>query len=193
MKKILTLIALTLVLPAQAEIFRAKFGNSKLTINGDSSVHKWKVESKVVGASLQVDSSALAEPGKNETKGKVITPVRQLKSGKKRMDEVMHAAMNEKKHKHIDFALAGLNVKSVKGGVANCTSNGSIKINGKTKPLTMNITIASKGDQLAITGSALLKMTDFGITPPSPKLPTGNIVTKDEVKISFEWVVAKAK
>ena len=193
MKKILTLIALTLVLPAQAEIFRAKFGNSKLTINGDSSVHKWKVETKVVGGFLQVDSSALSEPGKIETKGKVIIPVRQLKSGKKRMDEVMHAAMNEKKHKLIDFTLFDLNVNSVKDGVANCTSNGTIKINGKTKPLTMDISIASKDDQLVVTGSALLKMTDFGITPPSPKLPTGNIVTKDEVKISFEWVVAKAK
>ncbi len=193
MKKILTLIAFTLVLPAQAEIFRAKFGNSKLTINGDSSVHKWKVETKVVGGFLQVDSSALSEPGKIETKGKVIIPVRQLKSGKKRMDEVMHAAMNEKKHKLIDFTLADLNVNSVKGGVANCTSNGTIKINGKTKPLTMDISIASKGDQLVVTGSAILKMTDFEIKPPSPKLPTGNIVTKDEVKISFEWVVAKAK
>ena len=191
MKKILTLISFTVILSAQAEVFRAKFGGSKLTINGDSSVHKWKVETKVVGGFLQVDPTALTGTGKVEAKGKVIIPVRQLKSGKKRMDEVMHAAMNEKKHKLIDFTLAGLNVKSVKGGVANCTSNGSIKINGKTKPLTMNITIASKGDQLAVTGSALLKMTDFGITPPSPKLPTGNIVTKDEVNISFEWVVAK--
>ena len=193
MKKILTLIAFTFVLPAQAEIFRAKFGDSKLTINGDSSVHKWKVETKVVGGFLQVDSAALAEPGKIEAKGKVIIPVRQLKSGKKRMDEVMHAAMNEKKHKLIDFTLSGLNVNSVKDGVANCASNGSIKINGKTKPLTMDISIASKGDQLVVSGSAILKMTDFGIKPPSPKLPTGNIVTKDEVKISFEWVVAKTK
>ena len=191
MKKILTLIAFTLVLPAQAEIFRAKFGDSKLTINGDSSVHKWKVETKVVGGFLQVDSAALAEAGKIEAKGKVIIPVRQLKSGKKRMDEVMHAAMNEKKHKLIDFTLAGLNVNSVKGGVANCASNGSIKINGKTKPLTMDISIASKGDQLVVRGSANLKMTDFGIKPPSPKLPTGSIVTKDEIKIIFEWVVAK--
>ena len=193
MRIFLTLIALTLVLPAKAEIFKAKFGTSKLTINGDSSVHKWKVETKVVGGFLQVDSAALAEPGKIEVKGKVIIPVRQLKSGKKRMDEVMHAAMNEKKHKLIDFTLFDLNVNSVKDGVANCTSNGTIKINGKTKPLTMNISIASKGDQLVVTGSAILKMTDFEIKPPSPKLPTGNIVTKDEVKISFEWVVAKAK
>ena len=191
MKKILTLIALTLVLPAQAEIFRAKFGNSKLTINGDSSVHKWKVETKVVGGFLQVDSAALAEAGKIEAKGKVIIPVRQLKSGKKRMDEVMHAAMNEKKHKLIDFTLFDLNVNSVKDGVANCASNGTIKINGKTKPLIMNISIASKSDQLVVRGGANLKMTDFGIKPPSPKLPTGSIVTKDEIKITFEWVVAK--
>ena len=34
-------------------------------------------------------------------------------------------------------------------------------------------------------------MTDFGITPPSPKLPTGSIQTDPEVKISFDWVVAK--
>ena len=193
MKKILTLIAFTFVLPAQAEIFRAKFGDSKLSINGDSSVHKWKVETKVVGGFLQVDSAALAEAGKIEAKGKVIIPVRQLKSGKKRMDEVMHAAMNEKKHKLIDFTLSGLNVNSVKDGVANCASNGSIKINGKTKPLTMDISIASKGDQLVVRGSANLKMTDFGIKPPSPKLPTGSIVTKDEIKITFEWVVAKAR
>jgi polyisoprenoid-binding protein YceI len=191
MRIILTLIALTLVLPAQAEIFKAKFGTSKLTINGDSSVHKWKVETKVVGGFLQIDSAALAKPGKIEVKGKVIIPVRQLKSGKKRMDEVMHAAMNEKKHKLIDFTLSGLNVNSVKDGVANCASNGTIKINGKTKPLIMNISIASKNDQLVVRGSANLKMTDFGIKPPSPKLPAGSIVTKDEIKITFEWVVAR--
>ena len=191
MRIILTLIALTLVLPAQAEIFKAKFGTSKLTINGDSSVHKWKVETKVVGGFLQIDSAALAKPGKIEVKGKVIIPVRQLKSGKKRMDEVMHAAMNEKKHKLIDFTLSGLNVNSVKDGVANCVSNGTIKINGKTKPLIMNISIASKSDQLVVHGGANLKMTDFGIKPPSPKLPTGSIVTKDEIKITFEWVVAR--
>ena len=193
MKKILILIAFTLTLPAQGEIFRAKFGESKLTINGDSSVHKWKVETKVVGGFLQVDSAALAEAGKIEAKGKVIIPVRQLKSGKKRMDEVMHAAMNEAKHKLIDFTLNGLDVNSVKGEVANCASNGSVKINGKTKPLAMNVSITSKGDRLVVKGSTVMKMTDFGIKPPSPKLPTGSIVTKDEIKISFEWVVAKAK
>ena len=75
MRKILILIVFTLILPAQAEIFKAKFGTSKLTINGDSSVHKWKVETKVVGGFLQIDSAALAKPGKIEVKGKVIKTI----------------------------------------------------------------------------------------------------------------------
>jgi hypothetical protein len=38
-----------------------------------------------------------------------------------------------------------------------------------------------------------LKMTDFGIEPPAPKLPGGlaPIKTGAEIKFSFEWVVVK--
>ena len=48
-KKILILTALILALPAQAELYKAKFGLSNLTIICNSSVHKWKVETKVIG------------------------------------------------------------------------------------------------------------------------------------------------
>ena len=93
MKKLLPLTAfafLALALPAQGEIYRAKFGSSKLTIYGDSTIHKWKVETKVLGGYLSLNADALAEPGAVAAKGKVIVPVRQLKSGKKRMDAIMH-------------------------------------------------------------------------------------------------------
>ena len=55
----------------------------------------------------------------------------------------------------------------------------------------MPVTIARADAKLTVKGSLVIKMTDFGITPPSPKLPSGNIVTKDEVKVSFSWVTAK--
>jgi hypothetical protein len=32
-----------------------------------------------------------------------------------------------------------------------------------------------------------LKMTDFGIQPPSPAVALGLIKTADEVTINFEW------
>ena len=191
MKKILILAALIPALPAQADRYTAKFGLSQLTIHGNSSVHKWKVETKLIGGFLNVDGAALGKTGPSGATGTVIVPVRQLKSGKKRMDEVMHAAMNEPKHKLIKFTISSLEVNSVKDGVSTCTGKGSIEINGIKKPLTFDVSIASKGNQLTVTGSTPIKMTDFGITPPSPKLPTGNITTDPEVKISFDWVVAK--
>jgi hypothetical protein len=43
-------------------------------------------------------------------------------------------------------------------------------------------------NKLKATGEITLKMTDFGIQPPSPKLALGLIKTGDDVKISFEWL-----
>ena len=82
-------------------------------------------------------------------------------------------------------------LQGVKDGVSSCTGGGTIQINGITKPLTMEVKITQTGDKLTVEGHTPLKMTSFGIKPPSPKLPTGNIVTKDEVKISFSWVTVK--
>lgn len=191
MKKILILTALIFALPIRADLYKAKFGLSQLTIYGNSSVHKWEVETKVIGGFLNVNSADLSKVGTAKAAGTVIVPVRQLKSGKKRMDEVMHAAMNEQKHKLIKFTITALEVKSIKDGVSACTGSGSIEINGIKKTLSFDVNIAEKGEQLTVSGVTPIKMTDFKITPPSPKLPTGNITTDPEVKISFDWVVAK--
>jgi hypothetical protein len=37
-----------------------------------------------------------------------------------------------------------------------------------------------------------VRMTDFRIEPPAPKIALGVVKTGDEVKLSFEWVVAEA-
>jgi len=190
MNKALIFAALVVALPVQAETYKSKFGSS-IVLDGDSSVHKWKAESKLVGGTFEVDAEKLATKGKLEANAKVFIPVRSLKSGKKRMDEVMHAAMNAAKHSKIEFSLNELTVKAAKGTLTLCDSKGSLTINGKKKPIVMPVTIARADAKLTVKGSIVIKMTDFGITPPSPKLPSGNIVTKDEVKVSFSWVTAK--
>jgi hypothetical protein len=35
-----------------------------------------------------------------------------------------------------------------------------------------------------------MKMTDFKIEPPAPKIALGAIKTGDEITISFEWMTA---
>ena len=190
MNKPLILATLIFTLPALADTYKSKFGSS-VAIDGDSSVHKWKVESKLVGGTFEVDAGKLDTKGKLDASVKVFIPVRSLKSGKKRMDEVMHAAMNAAKHSKIEFALNELTVKAAKGTLTLCDSKGSLIINGKKKAIAMPVTIARTGEKLTVKGSIVLKMTDFGIVPPSPKLPSGKIITKDEVKVSFSWVTAK--
>ena len=190
MKKAIILLALLLALPAMAETYKSKFGSS-VKLDGDSSVHKWKVESKLIGGTIDVNAAALGKPGKLDAKATVFIPVRSLKSGKKRMDEVMHAAMNAAKHSKIEFTLSDITVKAAKGTLSQCDSKGTLKINGKIQPISMPITVSRASGKLTVKGNITVKMTDFGIKPPSPKLPSGNIVTKDEVKITFSWVTGK--
>ena len=193
MEKIILFTILSLGLPIQAlDTYKAKFG-SKLRLDGDSGVHKWKAESRLVGGSFTVDTAALAKPGSVEAKAEVKIPVRQIKSGKKKMDEVMHGekCFNIKKYPLIVFTLNSLEVKKARGSLSLCQAGGSITIHGVTKPLDMPVTIARAGSKLTVKGVKTLKMSDFKIIPPSPQLPTGKIVTKDEVKITFEWVTGK--
>lgn len=192
MKKLTLLTLLALALPATADVYKAKFG-SKLRLDGDSSVHKWKAESRLIGGSFTVDAAALAKPGIVAAKGEVKIPVRQIKSGKKKMDEVMHGAkcFDVKKYPLIVFTLNELEVKKARGSLSLCEAKGSITIHGVTRRLDMPVTIARAGTKLTVKGVKTLKMSDFKITPPSPQLPAGKIVTKDEVKITFEWVTGK--
>src|SRR2546430_10912861 len=44
--------------------------------------------------------------------------------------------------------------------------------------------------KLKITGSTLLKMTDYGITPPTT---LGLFTTDDDLKIKFEWIAASGE
>jgi polyisoprenoid-binding protein YceI len=190
MKKTLIVLFLLFTLPTMAETYKSKFGSS-VKIDGDSSVHKWKVESKLIGGTIDVNAAALGKPGKLDAKATVFIPVRSLKSGKKRMDEVMHAAMNAPKHSKIEFTLSEITVKAAKGTLSQCDSKGTLKINGKIQPISMPITVSRAAGKLTVKGNTTVKMTDFDIQPPSPKLPSGNIVTKDEVKITFSWVTGK--
>lgn len=193
MKKIILLTVLVLALPLEAlDTYKAKFG-SKLRLDGDSSVHKWKAESRLVGGSFSIDTAALGKPGMVEAKADVKIPVRQIKSGKKKMDEVMHGetCFNVKKYPLIVFTLNRLEVKQARGNLSLCQAGGSITIHGVTQPLDMSVTIARAGEKLTVKGIKTLKMSDFKITPPSPQLPSGKIETKDEVKVTFEWVTGK--
>jgi polyisoprenoid-binding protein YceI len=126
-------------------------------------------------------------------KVEVFVPVRSLKSGEPRMDEVYQEHMDAAKFKNMDYKLTELKPKgdAPKDGKCEFDAVGTLTIRGKTKTVTMPVTIAKAdgGKQLKITGATPLKMSDFEIPPVNPKIGAVQIETGDEVKMSFEWTV----
>src|ERR1039458_4087231 len=211
--KIRTLIAGTIALsllatasfPAAGQMITlAARAGSKMRIEGTSNIHDWQVESPFIAGMIEAGTGFPTEPGQAVTPGKVeaksdvIILVRALKSIEKdgkpysdKMDEVMWEHIKETENKKIVFHLTELTVKEAaksKDAPFVCEAKGDLSVAGTTKSITMPVNILPLPDnKLKITGSVSIKMTDFKVEPPSPKIALGLIKTGDEVKLIFEW------
>ena len=201
----------TVSLPAadQMTILTAKKG-SKMRIEGTSNIHDWQVESPIIGGMMAVGPNFPTEPGQAVTPGKVeakadvFIQVRSLKSIEKdgrpysdAMDDVMWDHMKEPQYKRIVYRLSELSLKEApkaKDAPYVFDATGELAVAGVTNKIAMVVNVLPLGEKkLKITGTTTLKMTDFKIEPPSPKIAMGLIKTGDEVKLIFEWLVGPLK
>jgi hypothetical protein len=176
-------------------------GSSKFRIAGTSTIHDWTMESPLIGGTMELDSSLVNEPSK-ATPGKVNAKVnanirvKAFKSGNNAMDVRMQEAMNVQKHPQIEYRLTELNLKEVPKDASSpmqFDSKGELAVNGVTNKVAFPVTITRVDkDKLKVSGSTSVKMTDYKIEPPAPKIALGMIKTGDEVKLTFDWVTAKA-
>ena len=188
-------LCLTAVLHAETITYQAVPRGSMMKIDGTSTVHDWTVECQVIGGRMELDSNFPLDPSQEPPKElkvkptvKVIIPVRQLKSGKSAMDTVMHNAMNIETHPSIEYALLEMTPKGKADNGLKFGTKGVIKVNGVTQTNEFDVIITKVDDKkLKVAGATKLKMTDFKIDPPAPKIALGAIKTGDDVKLSFEW------
>jgi polyisoprenoid-binding protein YceI len=171
---------------------------SEVRIDGTSNIHDWTVKGQIISGSMEV-SPEFEKDLKSLTpapKVDATIPIRSLKSGNKKMDEVMQEHMKMKENPTIKYALTGMTIKSEpKGanGPGEYVSTGDLTISGTKKSIEMPVTIERlEGGKLKIKGSTPIKMTDYGIKPPAPALAMGLIKTGDDVKVAIDWIVAKA-
>jgi polyisoprenoid-binding protein YceI len=202
--KTLALVLVVACISARAETVRyqSEPAGSKMKIDGTSTLHDWTVECAVIGGFMELDSSlpegaSGAAASTSKPKVEVFVPVRQLKSGKKGMDAVMHDAMKQEKFPKIEYKLIELKPKSSAtpgAPKADFDATGFLTVSGVTRTNTMPVTIERVDKtKLKVTGATPLKMTDFGIKPPAPEIALGLIKTGDDVKLSFEWLTRKAE
>lgn len=106
-------------------------------------------------------------------------PCESLKSGHSAMDKNAYSALNAASYKSISFILTSSNISS---GKIECTGN--LTVAGSTKSISIETTYHPLESQaLLFTGKKKLKMSDFGIEPPS--FMFGTVSTGDEITVSF--------
>jgi polyisoprenoid-binding protein YceI len=174
--------------------YEAQSTGSKVSMEGTSTLHDWTMDTVMVGGYLEADAkfpeSALTDPKAAKPVLSVFMPVRSFKSGKASMDSRMQKEMNEPQFKRIEYKLIELKPKSAAGttGALQFDAVGALTIVGKTLTNTMPVTIEKLADgKLKVVGSSELKMTDYGIKPPTT---LGLFSTGDELKLKFEWLAA---
>lgn len=174
---------------------------TKLKVDGTSTVHDWTIETSLVGGAMQLppgfplDKSIASIPEVKETpKVKVLIPVRRLASGKQAMDNVMQQAMKAEESPMIQFQLTEFKANNEgrkAGDPLTFDTKGKLTVSGKSKDVDLPVSFDPQADgKIKVTGSTKVKMSDFGIDPPAPKVALGLIKTGDEVTVSFEWLTA---
>ena len=186
-----TLFAAGVVSAAEARYMPVP-NSSKMRMDGTSTIHDWHAETDIIGGFMELDASfadGKATPTAIKPKVEVKIPVRSLKSsGGKRMDAVMQEHMKFDQFKMIEYRVLELAPKA--GTAGQWDARGTLTVAGVTKTNTMPVTIEkADGAKLKVTGTAAIKMTDFGIKPPAPDIAGVSLIrTGDDVKLKFEWV-----
>ncbi len=149
---------------------------SRVEIQGTSSLHDWesKVESFSIAGNIGSDQIIDLVASFNAAS---------IKSGKSIMDGKTQEALKAEKFPNIIFKSSSL--KIVNGKVEG---SGTLTIAGKSKPFEFNASSkqVTSGDML-VTGRSKIKMSDFGIEPPTAMF--GTLTTGDEVTVVYEILI----
>lgn len=184
--------------------YAGQFKGSSLVISGTSTVHDWEVNTGLIPGTLKLPKGYPLDPEiavipelSEDPVAEIQLMVRSIKSGKKRMDEVMHTAMKMADFPRVTYELTSLkpdNKEREAGDPLRFLSKGKLTVSGEEKELEFPVVFKELEDgSHEIIGETEVKMTDFGIKPPRPKIALGLIKTGDDVTIKFIWRVAKKK
>ena len=192
--------ALTVLMAAQAAAQGAKMTvrpESKLTLAGGSNVHDWVCSSSALNATIALDSSYDTKPlssiAKPITQVVVAIPVKSLKCGHGKMDDNMYKALKAEQYPEIKYVLDTYEIDKARTSAEAfvALTRGQLTVAGQTKTVEIPVSAVRKdGGSMTGEGSVAMKITDFGIKPPTAML--GALKTKDDITISFKVVLDKS-
>jgi polyisoprenoid-binding protein YceI len=170
--------------------------DSKLWIEGTSTIHDWSCKATTLDASIDVDASAVqlaAAAPKLLKRVQVKVPVQSLKCGHGGMDNNMYKALKADQAPEISYIMATFDaVDAEEKSDFTLKTVGTLIVAGKENSVTVDVQAHRLADgTIKATGTVPMKMTDFGIQPPTALF--GRIKAGNDVKVKFDLTLgAKA-
>jgi polyisoprenoid-binding protein YceI len=162
---------------------------SELSIEGTSTLHDFHCKTNKMNAYVDVD------PGYTKDLTKVARPiaavkvnivVKTLTCGNGQMDRNMYNTLKADENQLIKYTLSGYDILDGTASPSSFTANtkGTLAVAGQERPIAMKISAERTSDGKAIAqGEETLRMSDFGIDPPS--FMFGRLKVGDQIKVKF--------
>jgi polyisoprenoid-binding protein YceI len=188
---LITVVAATATAQETARIAVAP--ESRLWIEGTSNLHDWSCKAERLDAAVELDKAIAAQlnaaPPKALKRVEVKVPVKALKCGHGAMDNNLYKALNADASPDVTYILATFEAIP---GETNDTfalkTVGTLRVAGRENKIAMDVTATRMADgTVKATGTVPIKMTDYGIKPPTAIF--GRLKTGDEVKVKFELTI----
>ena len=160
-----------------------------ISIKGNSTLHDWTVQAGSVAdypTTLAID---MVDGGIIDSFSFTV-PVANLDGGRgPSMNAKIKTAFEAATNPTISYQQIGPAVIKIEEAVNTITSTGILTMAGMEKEIEVKLKATEEADVFLLKGSKDLKMSEFGMTPPSAMF--GQIQTMDDITVHFEFVYRK--
>ena len=190
--KVIGILALALSFIAftnatNAQTYKSVAG-SLLKVEGTSNLHDWVMQAQNVPAEAELTFKG--EQLQNINALNITLPVTNLKAKEDLMNTRAYKALNAEKYNKITFKLSSATVSPAQNNQYTVKANGVLTISGVSKDVALQVKAVENADgSITFTGSRKIKMSEFGIKPPSFML--GALKVGDEVTVDFTLKLKK--
>jgi len=164
--------------------------DSRLWIEGTSTLRDWSCEAVAVEAAIDIAGDAAQLDGALDLRRvQVRVPVSALRCGNSQMDRTMNEALTPRSAREATDIVALFDVTASDGDSdIALRANGSLRIAGREQTVRLNVFVQALGDgALRAQGSLPIRMTDYGITPPTAFF--GILRADDRIVVKFDLVI----
>lgn len=158
--------------------------DSKVWVEGGSTVRSWKCAAKAIDATVQTGPEGpVASLERLVATANVTIKTADLECGNDTMNEHMRKALKQTEQPTLGFTLASYTLDP------SGALTGTLQIAGQERPIQFPATITEDGGTIRVVGNKAINMKEWGVKPPS--LMMGTMKVKEMVTIHFDLTVKR--